>query len=663
MRNFKKFLAALSATVLATSSLAVTALADEVKLISSVTPGTYSVDAGLSCYTSAMGGIDFGKGMVTGTALNVDDSGNGTLNVSLAPSTLTIYGQSVTVSIDDSSAPMYYDGTNWQEADYTSYVDTVEFPISGSGTAEYDLGLHISRNQFGGPNADTTSKGEKLASTLTVIWPDGADTGLEAGSYDVTASLKCYTSAMGGIDFGAGMVESAAIVVTESGDATLKLDLTPVTLTIYGQSVTVFVDDSTTPVYYDGSAWQNAGYATVVDSVAIPVAEAGESYNLALHISRYQFGGPNASVTSKGEKLEAVLSVDWSNVTFGSTSNGDEIDSSSGATSNVQKPTLESGTYAVDLTWVPVMDNMLDPIVEIDAENNTFKIYNATAPETDKGSGSITFNAETGEYTLTYEAGVKEDNIGKTTVATYDAEKDTLTFKSALLYGSSSFNNTDNAGNFVEYTAVLTTTEVVYDASSNAVVTKDQMKDIVTKNAEKDVVIKSNNDITITFAKGTMKEVEGMENYDFATAIVSDYASAQVPSSVAKDDFVAKISYNYSGNLPAEASIKIFVGKDYAGKDLYYSLLKDGVLSETQKATVDADGYMTVKQSHCSDYVVTTTDPSANTTDNNTTDNNTTNTTEVSPKTGESFHFVFVAMFAVAGIILVMMGKKYGKEA
>lgn len=112
--------------------------------------------------------------------------------------------------------------------------------------------------------------------------------------------------------------------------------------------------------------------------------------------------------------------------------------------------TLESGIYAVDLTWIPFMDNMLDPIVEIDAENKTFDVYTAKAPETSKGNGTVTFDETTGEYTLNYAA-------GGTTIFTYDAETDTMTFTSALLYGKSSFNNTDEAGNFVSYTAVATT--------------------------------------------------------------------------------------------------------------------------------------------------------------------------------------------------------------
>lgn len=115
--------------------------------------------------------------------------------------------------------------------------------------------------------------------------------------------------------------------------------------------------------------------------------------------------------------------------------------------------TLESGKYAVDLTWVPTMDAMMDPIVEINATAKTFKVYNVTASETLKGNGTVKFDALSNVYTLVYE--VEEGAEAKSTTFTYDAEKDTVTFTSKLWYGKASFDNTDENGNFVTYTAVV----------------------------------------------------------------------------------------------------------------------------------------------------------------------------------------------------------------
>ena len=104
-----------------------------------------------------------------------------------------------------------------------------------------------------------------------------------------------------------------------------------------------------------------------------------------------------------------------------------------------------------------------------------------------------------------------------------------------------------------------------------------------------------------------MSEVSQVAIYDFSTAITSDIKEAgNIPAAVTDDIFVSKIVYNYSGALPAKASIKLNVGKAYAGQTLYYSqLLDDGTIISMMSAVVDNDGYMTVEQDHCSTYLIT----------------------------------------------------------
>ena len=153
----------------------------------------------------------------------------------------------------------------------------------------------------------------------------------------------------------------------------------------------------------------------------------------------------------------------------------------------------------------------------------------------------------------------------------------------------------------------------------NTVITNEKFDEILTLNEKFDVVIESNNDVTFTFGKGTMNPIAGKENYDFTTAIEKQY-SKELPSYITESNFVLKIDYTYSGKLPAEASIRLLVGTDYNGKTLYYSWMKDdGTFAEVQNAAVE-DGYMTVKQDHCSSYVVTTEEPKVST-DNGNQDN------------------------------------------
>lgn len=147
------------------------------------------------------------------------------------------------------------------------------------------------------------------------------------------------------------------------------------------------------------------------------------------------------------------------------------------------------------------------------------------------------------------------------------------------------------------------------DLGDSQTISADTFASILAENATKDVIIKSNNNVTFTFAKGTMASVEGKTAYDFTTSIINTYA-ATMPSYITKDNFVSQINYNYSGKLPATANIRFYAGTEYAGQTLYYSLMNaDNTFAEVQAVVVDADGYMTVKQDHCSSYVVTKTEP------------------------------------------------------
>lgn len=231
--------------------------------------------------------------------------------------------------------------------------------------------------------------------------------------------------------------------------------------------------------------------------------------------------------------------------------------------------------------------------------------------------------------------------------------------------------------NFEDVTPEPEPTEENYtlDLSDIQTISADTFAEILAENATKDVVIKSNNDVTFTFAKGTMSSVDGKTEYDFSTSINSAYADT-MPSYITKDNFVSQINFNYSGKLPGTANIRFYAGKQYAGQTLYYSLMNaDNTFAEVQAVVVDSDGYMTVKQDHCSNYVVTKTEPksadnSSNTsaTDNNTSAGNTTvsadknvssaNTAVTSPKTGDTTPIIPFAMIAVAGAGLIAVSRK-----
>lgn len=233
-----------------------------------------------------------------------------------------------------------------------------------------------------------------------------------------------------------------------------------------------------------------------------------------------------------------------------------------------------------------------------------------------------------------------------------------------------------------------TTKDTVIDVSDGkSAIQADTMKNLIADNQKNDVVIKTNNDITFTFAKGTMTETAGVGAYDFSTAVTSDIKEAgTLPEEVTENIFVSKIVYNYSGQLPATASIRLNVGNAYAGETLYYSrLLEDGTIINMMSAVVDKDGYMTVEQNHCSTYLITkqqlnagSTNAASNDTDNskNTAADNTTagadNTAAASaavsetPKTADMTSMcavLFIFMTAAVGMtVIVSMVFKIKKE-
>lgn len=291
-------------------------------------------------------------------------------------------------------------------------------------------------------------------------------------------------------------------------------------------------------------------------------------------------------------------------------------------------------------------------------------------------------------YTLT-------DVVNETGHGTYDINGNYIDFEGDLTiteynkdrtFGYTDFwilpEGVSTVLNFEEETPAPTPSEDNYtvDLGDSQIVSADTFATILAENATKDVIIKSNNNVTFTFAKGTMASVDGKTEYDFSTSINSAYADT-MPSYITKDNFVSQINFNYSGKLPATANIRFYAGTEYAGQTLYYSLMNaDNTFAEVQTAVVDADGYMTVKQDHCSSYVVTKTEPKlpsnndtktddGNTSNNggssdngntSTTDNTSSSasTTVTSPKTGDTTPIAIYVVMAVAAMGVIVFVKR-----
>lgn len=194
--------------------------------------------------------------------------------------------------------------------------------------------------------------------------------------------------------------------------------------------------------------------------------------------------------------------------------------------------------------------------------------------------------------------------------------------------------------------------EVIELPSDDKTVKADDFNEIINKNQDSDVVINSNNDISFKFEKGTMNQVDGVDKYDFTTEVVKEVENAgTLPAGVTSDNFIQKIDFAYSGQLPAKAEIKIPVGTQYAGRTLYYSrLYDDGTIENIMSAAVDENGVITVEQDHCSVYLLTTTKLTQ-------THVSGSGTQAAAPNTGDSAPLAFMLLAVViSSFVLTVIG-------
>ena len=176
---------------------------------STMEAGDYPLDAELSCYVNAMGGVEFGAPLLKKTELHVSEDGSKTITLHLGKSRVTIYSVTCDTFVDaepdngnsfrgvengslgyyDADGKLVTDGVTYMLSDDTAenaakqpvhYVDTITFPVS-SQQADYHLTLYINSNvmgvQFCDANDQTTEN--TFPAVLTVDW---SSVGLSAGS-------------------------------------------------------------------------------------------------------------------------------------------------------------------------------------------------------------------------------------------------------------------------------------------------------------------------------------------------------------------------------------------------------------------------------------------------------------------------------------------------
>lgn len=187
MKKLKKYLFVLLSFVLILNSQNVVHAAE----FSNTNNGTYSVNASLSCYVNAMGGVEFGGPLLKGAEITVN-SGKAVMKLTFGKSAVTIYGITCDTFIDANPSGSangqgvvagtigYYNKNgNLSTSDVTTtlsadkalnpaneavpYVTSMSFPLD-QVSSTYQLTLYVNSNvmgsQFGAGGSPATLKVE-----------------------------------------------------------------------------------------------------------------------------------------------------------------------------------------------------------------------------------------------------------------------------------------------------------------------------------------------------------------------------------------------------------------------------------------------------------------------------------------------------------------------
>lgn len=157
--------------------------------------------------------------------------------------------------------------------------------------------------------------------------------------------------------------------------------------------------------------------------------------------------------------------------------------------------------------------------------------------------------------------------------------------------------------------AITNNTDIpAIDIKTSPIVGKDVFNAI--KGKDKIISFVGNN-VTWTFnGKDITSNVTSSIDLSLKTvpADLTSKEAARVKAVTGKDASIVSFSFNYEGQLPGKAEVKIFIGKNWANKVVsicrYYAD-KNSYDIVQSNIKVDSEGYITYTTDHCSDYFIT----------------------------------------------------------
>ena len=169
--------------------------------------------------------------------------------------------------------------------------------------------------------------------------------------------------------------------------------------------------------------------------------------------------------------------------------------------------------------------------------------------------------------------------------------------------------DTDDTSDTVSSRSITITARTVsVDLTQGAtVISQTQLAELVEANKTKPVVFTASG-YTVTFPAGSMSAGSGATNLNLALRMDGQSDRYAQIKPLAGDGFAMLLDFAHSGALPGTAVIRVYIGSQYAGKTLYYYYYNPvtGGFEYRQTVTADDGGYITVTQSRCSQYVLST---------------------------------------------------------
>lgn len=258
----KKMLSAMMAAALVVPAMATTSYA-----AAPTEEGSYAADATLSCYVQAMGGVEFsdGYGLLKGTTVTIDESGNATATLSLGTTSgLSVYGVSCTAFIGVDEAPGYYksgavtkEGVTFTQSEDTAanskgqvnYINSITMPVDTS-IEEYTMWMYLDSNVMGCQLGDGSGSGAsnvpgvatKHTAKLTIDW-DSLEKTVPVASTSTSDAVITYVYDSAPT-YEIDIPKKVDLATASNGEGSYKITLTSATNFAEGDYITVTAPES-----------------------------------------------------------------------------------------------------------------------------------------------------------------------------------------------------------------------------------------------------------------------------------------------------------------------------------------------------------------------------------------------------------------------------------